>query len=58
MNKDVELSQAHVTWLMSRLREIVNGMLDIMEPLLVDHMVHGIKHGRELAEEEHDRNNS
>ena len=50
--KDQELAQAHVNWLMPRIRQIVTSVLDSMEPLLVDHMVHGIKHGRELAQEE------
>jgi hypothetical protein len=49
---DKDLAKAHVDWFMARLRGIVNVLLDEFEPILIDHMEHGIKHGRELAQEE------
>lgn len=52
MNEDRKLAEAHVFWFMGRIRELVGAMLDVFEPLLVDHMEHGIKHGREIVEEE------
>lgn len=48
---DNELSQAHVEWYMGKIRRTVELMLCIMEESLIDHMEHGIKHGRELEAE-------
>lgn len=48
---DDDLAREHVEWYMSRLREQMLSWCDITEQLLIDNFRHGIKHGRELEQQ-------
>ena len=51
MSKDLNLAEDHVKWEMGLVRLVINALLDITEKMAVDNFVHGIKHGRELEQE-------
>lgn len=40
MKTDKQLATEHVTW-----------FLKILKPLLIDHMIHGIKHGKQMEKD-------
>lgn len=48
---DEELAKAHVLWFMGNIRLMLKVGTEVLEKTLVDHFVHGIKHGRELERE-------
>lgn len=52
MKHDRQLAEAHVTWYMSRLRQVIEACLCVGEDLLIDNFEHGVKHGRELEQKE------
>lgn len=49
---DKELAEAHGKWLMDTIEVVAGAIFDAMKPIMVDVMEHGIKHGRELQEED------
>lgn len=47
-SRSEEMAEQHVAWFMKNVRMILDSGTAIMEKMLIDHFVHGFKHGVEF----------
>lgn len=52
MNKDQKLAEDHVKWEMGLIKLVVEALLEITEKMAIDNFIHGVKHGKEIIQEE------